>query len=54
MLYNIEIKFEDGPVNQFQRKSNIIPKNDQKLVDKLWNEFDTNHQIKRLTLTPIY
>ena len=53
MVYNICIKFKDGTVTEFTRKSNIKPINSYKLNDKIANQIFPA-QWKEITSTPVY
>jgi len=55
MLYNIEVKFKDGSVAKFNRKSNIKPINSYKLNCKIYHEareLDTR-KVKSITSIPV-
>ena len=53
MLYNIHIKFKDGTVTEFPRKSNIKPINSDKLNDKIEKQIFPA-QWEKITSTPVY
>jgi len=53
MLYNITVKFKDGTVEKFQRKSNIKPINSEKLNNKIANEVFPR-EWKQISSQPVY
>ena len=53
MLYNIEVKFKDGSVTKFDRKSKFKPDNVDRLHDRIYYEMPDYNSIKSITSIPV-
>ena len=53
MLYNIEVKFKDGTITQFDRRSRFKPDNVDRLHDRIYYDMRDYGRIKSITSIPV-